>query len=112
MKWRDKKYKRPDTICCSAAIVPVLKDDWMYCPACGRPKPRSWLTQGKVVSNWLNRYAWWPTKVAGFWLWLEHYELCISLTGVNSSAGGFEFTNIEYKRLIPDILAVESKEVL
>ena len=111
MKWKDKHYIQPEFVCCSKSIVPVLKDDWMYCPKCGRPKPKSWMEKSKYVSGWLRAFAWRPTRVAGFWIWLEHYERVLSLTGVNSSAGGFEFTSVEYKRLIgaTSILTVTSK---
>lgn len=106
MIWKDKKYKAK-TICCSTETVPILKDKWMYCPKCGEPKSRNWLTKNKIVSGWLRAFAWWPTRVAGFWIWLEHFEYCASVTGVNSSAGGFEMYDIEYKRLVPDPLRVE-----
>ena len=111
MKWTDKHYKRPDLICCSQSIEPVLKDKWEYCPKCGKPAQRSWITQNKVLSGWLKAFAWWPVRVAGFWIWLEYYERVVSLTGINSSAGGFEFGSIEYKRLVgaTSVLTVESK---
>ncbi len=99
MKWKDKKYK-PKYVCCSKATVPILIDDWMYCPKCAKPRPRNWLTKDSVASGWLRWFAWRPIRVAGFWLWLTHYEFCMTLTGVNSSIGGFEYTSIEYTRLI------------
>lgn len=111
MRCIDKCYKRPDPICCSQSIEPVLKDEWEYCPKCGKPAKRNWMTQDKVLSGWLRVFAWWPSRVAGFWLWLEHYERVVSLTGINSSAGGFEFASVEYTRLIDatSVLTVESK---
>lgn len=100
MIWKDKYYRQPEFICCSKSIVPVLKDQWMYCPKCGKPKTRSWIEKDKYVSSWLRTFAWWPIRVAGFWLWLEPYERCLSITGINSSAGGFEFGSVEYTRLL------------
>ena len=111
MRWSDKHYKRPELVCCSNSIGPVLKDKWEYCPKCGKPAKRNWITQSKVLSGWLRAFAWIPTRVAGFWLWLEPFEYCMSLTGVNSSAGGFQFGDVEYTRLTgaTSILTVESK---
>jgi len=113
MRWRDKHYVKPDPICCSQSIEPILKDKWMYCPKCGKPKPRSWIEVNKYVSGWLKTFAWWPVRVAGSWIWLEHYERVVSITGINSSIDGFEFGSIEYKRLIgaTGVLTVTSKEV-
>lgn len=102
MQWINKHYEKPKTICCSDAILPVIKDAWEYCPKCGKPAKRNWLTKRKVLSGWLKVFAWWPMKVANCWVWLKYYERVLSLTGVNSSAGGFEYTGVEYTRLITE----------